>query len=81
MESLLYHSLLGVTRFIFYTSSLPHSVQQVAVNLQMKSQVQVLNILLGEFDLFCPKLIVQYFLCVFDIIMINCYFTSVLLVS
>jgi hypothetical protein len=41
MESLLYHSMLGVTRFIVYSSALPHSVQQVAVNLQLKSQVQV----------------------------------------
>ena len=41
MESLLFHSLLGVTRFIVYSSALPHSVQQVAANLQIKSQVEV----------------------------------------
>jgi len=40
-ENILFHSMLGVTRFIIYSNTLPHSVQSVAVSLQIKSQVQV----------------------------------------
>lgn len=40
-ENILFHSMLDVTRFVIYTNTLPHSVQNVAVSLEIKSQVQI----------------------------------------
>eukprot|EP00088_Acartia_fossae_P046383 TRINITY_DN5006_c0_g1_i1.p1 TRINITY_DN5006_c0_g1~~TRINITY_DN5006_c0_g1_i1.p1 ORF type:complete len:442 (+),score=62.11 TRINITY_DN5006_c0_g1_i1:73-1398(+) len=40
-ESILFHSMIGITRFILYANVLPHSFQSIVAKLEIKTQVQV----------------------------------------